>query len=79
MSFHDIKIGDACSDIKAILPSAEPKGMLCKLLKVPSAPDVDLESCGGNVLEYDYFMALFREVVESQIEDPRARLTKLNK
>ena len=34
MSFHDIKNGDECSDIKAMLPSTEPTDMLCKLLKV---------------------------------------------
>ena len=79
MSFHDIKIGDESSNIKAMLPSAEPTDMLCKLLKVQSAPDVDIECFDGNVLEYHYFMALFREVVESKIEDPRGRLTRLIK
>ena len=74
MSLHDIKIGDECSNIKAMLSSAEPTDMLCKLLKVP-APDVDIECFDGNVLEYHYVMALFR-VVESKIEDPRGRLIK---
>ena len=60
MSFHDIKTGDECSNIKAMPPSAEPTDMLCKLLKVQSAPDVDMECFDGNVLEYHYFMALFR-------------------
>ena len=53
--------------------------MLCKLLKVHSAPDVDMECFDGNVLEYHNFMALFREVVQSKIEDPRGRLTRLIK
>ena len=53
--------------------------MLCKLLKVQSAPDVDMECFDVNVLEYHYFMALFREVVESKIEDSRGRLTRLIK
>ena len=79
MSFHDIKIGDECSNIKAMLPSAEPADMLGKLLNVQSAPDVDMKCFDGNVLEYHYFMALFREVVESKIEDPRGRLTRLIK
>ena len=48
MSFHDIKIGDECSNIKAVLSSAEPTDMLCKLLKVQSAPDVDMECFDGN-------------------------------
>ena len=33
----------------------------------------------GNVLEYHYFMALFREVINSKIEDPRSKLTRLIK
>ena len=77
MFFYDIKIGDECSNIKAMLPSREPTDMLCKLLKVQSAPDMDMECFDGNVSEYHYFMALFREVVESKIEDPKGRLTEL--
>ena len=57
MFLHDIKIGDECSNIKAMLPSAEPTDMMCKLLKVQSAPDMDMECFDGNVLEYHYFMA----------------------
>ena len=49
--------------------------MLFKL-KVQSAPDVDMECFDGNVLEYHYFMVLFREVFE---EDSRGRLTRLIK
>ena len=79
MFFHDIKIGGECSNIRAMLPSAEPTDVLCKLLKVQSALDMDMECFDGNVLEYLYFMALFREVVESKIEDPRCRLTRLIK
>ena len=79
MSFHDIKIGDEYSNIKVMLPSAEPTDMLCKLLKVQSVPDVDKECFDGNALEYHYFMALFREVVESKIEDPRGILARLIK
>ena len=35
-----------------------------------------MECFDGNVLEYHYFMALFREVVKSKIEDQRGRLTR---
>ena len=52
MSFHDIKIGDECPNIKAMLPSTEPSDMLGKLLNVQSAPDVDMKCFDGNVLEY---------------------------
>ena len=68
MFFHDIKIAGECSNIRAMLPSAEPTDMLCKLLKVQSALDMDMECFDGNVLQYHYFMALFREVVESKIK-----------
>ena len=60
--YDDIKIGDECFNIKLMLPPAEPTHMLCNLLKVQSAPDVDMECFDGNVLECHYFMALFREV-----------------
>ena len=52
MSFHHIKIGDQCSDIKEMLPSPELTDMLYKLLNVQSAPDVDMECFDGSVLEY---------------------------
>ena len=79
MSFHHIKIGDQCADLKAMLLSAELTDMLCKFLNVQSAPDVDMECFNGSVLEHHYFMAIFRKVVESKIEDPRGRLTRLIK
>ena len=53
--------------------------MLCKLLKLHAAPEVDMKSFDGNTLNYHYFMALFKEVVESKIDDPRGRLTRLIK
>ena len=68
ISFHDIKIGDECSNIKAMLLSAEPIHMLCKLVKVQSAPDVDMKCFDGNVLEYHFFRALFREVLRVRLK-----------
>ena len=54
--------------------------MLCKLLWLQSAPDVDIETFDGDVLNYHYFViALFREVVESKVDDPREKLTRLIK
>ena len=53
--------------------------MLCKLLWFQSAPDVDIKTFDGNVLNYHYFIALFREVVESKVDDPRGKLTRLIK
>ena len=53
--------------------------MLCKLLKLHAVAEVDMEPFDGNTLNYHYFMALFKEVVESKIDDPRGRLTRLLK
>ena len=52
---------------------------MCQLLKQQSAPDVDIDVLDGNPLNFKYFMTFFREVVESKIEDPRVRLTRLIK
>ena len=68
MSFHDIRNGDKCSDIRAMLPSTEPTNILHKLLKVQSAPDIDVKCFDGNVLEYHYFMALFREALRVRLK-----------
>ena len=53
--------------------------MFCKLLRLQSAPDIDIETFDGNVLNYHYFIALCREVVESKGDDPRGKLTRLIK
>ena len=53
--------------------------MLCKLLQLQPAPDVDIETFDGSILNYHYFIALFREVVESKVDDPRGKLTRLIK
>ena len=57
----------------------EPTDILCKLLQQQAAPEVDIECFDGNSLNYHYFMALFSEVVETKIDDPRGRLTRLIK
>ena len=53
--------------------------VLCKLLQQQAAPDVDIDCFDGNPLNYHYFMALFCEIVETKIQDPRGRLTRLLK
>ena len=53
--------------------------VLCQLLKQQSAPDVDIDVFNCNPLNFKYFMILFREVVESRIEGPRDRLTRVIK
>ena len=44
-----------------------------------AAAEVDMEQFDGNPLNYQYIMALFAEVVETKIEKPRGRLTRLIK
>ena len=60
-----------------ILNSEDVSETLCKLLKLQAAPEVDMELFDGNVLNYHHFMALFKEDVESKLEDPRGRLIRL--
>ena len=45
--------------------------ILCRLMKQQSAPKVDIDSFHGNPLNYWYFMAIFKEVVENRIDDSR--------
>ena len=59
--------------------SIEVSGVLRQLLEQQSAPDVDIDVFDGNPLNFKYFMTLFREVVESKIEDPCGRLIDLMK
>ena len=53
--------------------------VFCKPLQQQAAPEVDIDCLDGNPLNYHYFMALFCEVMETKIEDPRGRLTRLFK
>ena len=36
-----------------------------------------MEQFDGNPLNYHYYMALFAEVVETKIEEPRGKITRL--
>ena len=49
------------------------------LLKRQAAPDVEIDTSDGNPLNYFYFMALFKETVEKNIDYPKERLTRLIK
>ena len=53
--------------------------MLCKLLRLRPNSDVNIETFDVNVLSHHYFIALFREVAESKVDDPRGKLTRLVK
>ena len=54
-----------------MLESEDISQILCHLLKLHAALEVDIRR--------KYLMALFKEVVEIKIDDPRGRLTRLIK
>ena len=62
-----------------VLNSEDVSGTLWKLLKLHAAPEVDMEPFDSNALSYHHFMALFKEVVEIKVEDPKGRLITLLK
>ena len=53
--------------------------MMCQLLKQQSAPDIDIDILSGNPMDFYYLMAVFSEIVEKKVDDPRERLTRLIK
>ena len=53
--------------------------MMCNLLKRQSAPDVDIDEFDDKHINYHYFIAIFKEVVESKIDDPWGCLARLIK
>lgn len=73
------KMEDAhCQDIRHA-SSLTHLNDLCQLLKIQSAPDVDMDYFSGNPIEYRYFMSLFEELVEKKVEDPFGKLARLIK
>ena len=51
--------------------------MMSKLLRQEVAPDADINIFTFDPVDYQYFIAVFDEVVEKKIDDPRGRLTRL--
>ena len=53
--------------------------VLYQLLKQQAAleVEVDVEVSDENLLNFKCFMSLFKEVVETKVDDPRGRLTRL--
>ena len=66
------------TDVRCI-DNLDTNKILCQLLKQQSAPEIDIDCFDGNPLNYRYFMAIFAEVVENRINDPRGCLTRLIK
>ena len=51
--------------------------MMRKLLRQYAAPDVDIDILSDHPVGYHYFRAVFEEVLEKKIDDPRGRMTRL--
>ena len=45
--------------------------MMCQLLKQQSASDIHIDVFSGNPMDFHYFMAVFNELVEKKVDDPR--------
>ena len=50
---------------------------MVQLIKSQAAPKVDIDVFRGDPLEYIYFVANFKDMVESVVEDQRGRLNRL--
>ena len=53
--------------------------MMCELLRQQAAPELEINIFDGNPMDFNYFMAIFKEVVEIKVTDPRGQLTGLIK
>ena len=52
---------------------------LCQSLRQQAAPVVDTEVFDGNLFNFKYLISLFKEIVETKVDDPRGSLTRLIK
>ena len=50
-----------------------------EMIKLQTAPKPDLDTFSGDPIDYPYFKASFKEVVEKAVQDQRGRLTRLIK
>ena len=53
--------------------------MMCQLLKQQSAPDIDIDIFSSNLVDFNYFMAVFSEIVENKVDGRKEKLTQLIK
>ena len=51
--------------------------MLCDLVKLQGAPELYLERFSREPLQYNYFITIFKDVVESKVRNPKGRLLRL--
>ena len=43
--------------------------MMCELLRQQTATGLEIDIFDGNPMEFHYFMAVFKEVVENKVKD----------
>ena len=53
--------------------------MMCQLLKQQSAPDIDIDIFSSNLVDFNYFMAVFSEIVGNKVDGRKEKLTQLIK
>ena len=53
--------------------------MMCELLRQKATPELETDLFDGNSMDFDYFLAAFKEAVENKVTDPRGRLFSLIK
>jgi len=53
----------------------DPNQQICKLLQRQGAPEIEIDPFDGNPLEYKFFLATFKEAVETRITESRGRLS----
>ena len=63
--------------VSAVAVDESVSKMMWKLLKQQSIPDIVISLFSGNPMEFYYFMAIFNEIVEKKVDDPRGKLTWL--
>ena len=74
-----VHLARGCSTVKKRNIKETSSDALCKLFQLQAAPESDMEQFHGNPLNYHYYMALLAEVVETKIEEPRGKSTRLIK
>ena len=66
-------------NVPAVTVDESVSKMMCQLLKQQSAPDIDIDIFSRNPMDFLHFMAVFNEIVEKKVDDPRGKLTQLIK
>ena len=52
---------------------------MCELLRQQAVPELEIDIFDGNPMDFHYFIAVFKEVLEDKVTDPRGWLTCLIK